>query len=1110
MLVNRPSWATGPGSLNQTQSGPLGWLRRLFVGLDLNVDIKGGLGRRTAVNDPELRAGLRRRGCFGLGFGLGGVKIRSVGSRISHLPQQHDGTSGQIESNLDGHRLHPHTAVFGDLAGSAVDGVPGNNAAVVADLGKMKAAGDAFRVDLEVVDLEFVADIQPERRTGTQMLGNVDTRSSWIKVDHRKPLREQCVNDLFFGHLMKAGIGHESSSGPNDVGPRCEDNGLTSCRQDGPRSAMRVLVWLLAALVIGLSLPAGVAEAGEISWAFPLEEGHVAFIEVRTPDEAIIGQFKVADQIPWSRFGWRPDLDDERGRVSGRVGALFLPEGRYLVDLVLPKETLRQVYIADEAPSQIEIILPEGGDSVVAWARDAEAGNNGLSWAKGKDGRVILPIGEGEWDVYATGEATLPGRYPTKDGSAVRLALAPPQGKVVPVEQETGLLRAILLPMTLLLLVMGTLALVAVSKKKGFFVASLASLGLSGYLCKDILVDLFHTVPCRFPRNYKDPFDSVFFAASFEDSMLRFSDVTQMFAYPDGASWIGTGPAWLAYLVSGLLSHPLGPVAGNNVAVVLLLAALGVSVWALARELGAGPWTAVLAGGAALISPLVLSEIDKASLDRLVLFPIPLFFLCLNRAVERVGWRWPIYAGVALAGVFYGQVYYGIYLAAACPLLVVYRLIGEDFKGRFARVVVVGLVGGALIAPGLYLLRAVTAGSSYDSGSFGLLLGDSPLWPPVPLEEANAYFESHDIRLVTDPGLMDISQQPDIPMDTPQNRFLAAANSGMFLEDFIEPINHLPGEDRYWILIGLSLLLAVRRKATLIVTLDVALLIAYSLGPMLRTQAEATMVPLPYYLNLLFIPGFDQLKNIYRYRLMAATICAVPMALALEGVFSRIAALKAGGFSLPRLGLVELGVAGYIASLLVAGSFQWPTPYTYTRSSVIETMEPAPAVLLPMEATLDDPSAMMAVVNRGIPVVNEMPLEPLRRSSGSAAWFEQIGLLGRLAELSGARRPNRWVPMVNPDDDRAWLDRHGIRYVILFRRLVPGVEFVGRTTAFMDEAFERVGQDGSVTVWDLSRPKEGTWAGLASAENAKPFVLPPKPKPKPPPPSGQGDADSQL
>ena len=562
--------------------------------------------------------------------------------------------------------------------------------------------------------------------------------------------------------------------------------------------------------------------------------------------------------------------------------------------------------------------------------------------------------------------------------------------------------------------------------------------------------------------NASDPINSIETVAALRQSFWRGASATQCFSFPEGATWINLGPTVLGYILPAGLSVITNDAAAHNLGVGLGVALLFLAAWAMARSFGVGPITAMLAAGGAAYAPVVLRELDQLSLDRATLFLVPVFFLCFHKAARERGWRWPVAAGVALAAVFYGQTYYGMYLAAACPLLVIPRLIGRDVGRRLARMAVVGGVALALMAPGFYILHRVSKNSAWETEKT-LRQTAKDIWRPVPHKTIKEYIKHHKFR--------------HLPMRTPEERLMASMTLSTSTLTFKWPTDYIPGGWGYWGLVLMALAFTRRRLLTLVAVLDVVALMILSMGPFLQDDFGLTDIPMPYYFYFLYVPGFEQLKNVNRIMLLAATISVIPLALGLAGLWERLQAINLRVPAVARA-VVVAAAAFCVTSLHLPEQRElarppstrpplvtWPAPkvHTFKIPEAMARVEPGPAMFLPVKEP-SPPEMSVAAMQLGWKMTNH-PTYGLPRRLPLPFWFESNAFLNNVVIASGSTRANRHYEMQDPKKEMAAVRKYGLRYIVMFRHLLPNKGAIQKASALLNTHMEKVADDGKVAVW---------------------------------------------
>jgi hypothetical protein len=191
---------------------------------------------------------------------------------------------------------------------------------------------------------------------------------------------------------------------------------------------------------------------------------------------------------------------------------------------------------------------------------------------------------------------------------------------------------------------------------------------------------------------------------------------TDYLYYPEGI-----GLFWQTLNVTnGLLALPitltLGPVAAYNTLALASFVLAGLTMFWLARELGASPPAAFFAGALYSFAPLHVARLIDGQLEHMSVQWLPLYALLLTRALERGGRLAALGAGLLLLWITLTSLYQGL---ACLMLLGVYALVLLA-RGR-SREVLRRVVPGALTVAAVWalpllpaLLGASGAGSSHD------------------------------------------------------------------------------------------------------------------------------------------------------------------------------------------------------------------------------------------------------------------------------------------------------------------------------------------------------------------------------------------------------------
>jgi len=613
-----------------------------------------------------------------------------------------------------------------------------------------------------------------------------------------------------------------------------------------------------------------------------------------------------------------------------------------------------------------------------------------------------------------------------------------------------------------------------------------------------------------------DPPDSVAQLAAMIESLPRLSDQSSRFGFPEGVTWMTTGPAWLGYLVPVVIGTVTNPIVAQNIGIALGTAALFMSAWLLARSAGLAPGLSIFAGTVTVLGPAVWDELDAMSLDRSTLFLVPLFFACLNMALRKPvgpsrshrprpqkgrrrtqrnpftrlrGWRWSVAAGISLGAVVYGQVYFGIYLAVAMLLIGTARVLLPAQKPaqqvqpnappmlgthryRFRQLVIIAGVGILVMSPCLAVLHHSMDDTVYGGADSATTEADESAAQAIlkPITEK---------ELAEAKGDADASGFRDFQLDSTRARLLSAVTQSIPLRRAAIPTHIMPYGGAYFVLLTVGLLMARRRTAMWVATIDLLLLMILSLGPVLRWNETGIGPVAPYGIFFATIPGFDQLKNVHRFALLAASIAGLPLALGLDGIIGRFnrTLVRRTFWTIATAGLVisvglprpkpgEPGVTGTEAP----PAWQWPTPQfrPVSASTALQSVDPGPAFVLPL-AHPTSPDVMLPLLRDGFSLVNEPPFEHTRRTI--APWWETNPTLNRLSWTAGSQRPTgllAWTAGDAAQRDLQQLARNGVKWIILLEEWLEGPELVAPTKRFLDALVPRVAEDERVTIWSVT------------------------------------------
>lgn len=804
---------------------------------------------------------------------------------------------------------------------------------------------------------------------------------------------------------------------------------------------------------------------------------------------ATLTHWLVTDGGGARQLGWRPDTAPEPGLVRAELSELWLPAGTY--GLHIQGTTLDRtdpLVVHDDAPRMVSATLPEGATAVHATRWSPEQGTDGYAWAPDLGGVCFLPLGLGEWTVTAEGRPDVQARVRgDEDSRTLHFEGAPRAPKRVGSTAQQWLVRGLLVPMTMLII--GMLVWLGMrawrtKDRRGIGLAVLVSAVFAAVPTLPFLMSPATLAPMP-TADFRDPVTSASLAAAIANASVHLSDLATTWNWPEGHSWLALGPSWLSYLLVAPLSWAFGGLVAHNIGLFLWVAALGVGAWTLARSRGIARVPALLAAGFACLAPALTDELDKTSLDRAGLCLVPIFLLCLDRAVARGG-IWIVASAAALGGTFLLQTYYGLYLSIACPLLVLPRVLGPNVLRRLGRVVAVGAVSLGVLLPGLVVLQQGTQGTVYAGDDQRLVDVVDDLWAPLPDKgRIEAFLNNNDPKLS---GASEARVQRR--MDSPEDRLLTAVAHSLPAKEALFPGSTLPGRSFWWVIAALALVVARKRRAAALSVWDVSVFLLMALGPVLRTGPTDIGTVLPYYAFHVWVPGFDQLKHPNRSALLAAAVAGVPAAAVLDGFFGHHR--KARWLALPVVAvLVALSVSVHFRTRAEAAEEGLPYAdlawlsdnpkyqglalhHAQSQGQRFE-LEPAlaglagrPALVLPVLEPLPVP-IFIALTQAKIPAVNGAP-HGIPELSRLPPWVETDPFLNELAWRSGSDRARLWTGGPGTQSTGP-VQAAGLELIILFRDHLSHPSLLAPTEALLDGVAERIRDTDSVVVWALPGPQ---------------------------------------
>ncbi len=764
-------------------------------------------------------------------------------------------------------------------------------------------------------------------------------------------------------------------------------------------------------------------------------------ISISTPEGHLLTTLRSRDGARKARMGWRPDVDSRPSILRFGLAELWLPVGEYRVQEVGSEQVLRLV-MAEGAGRSIEIELPPEASEVSAWRHDDESGHDGFSWTRGETrGPASLMVGEGRWSAIAKGAAAAEDLEVA--GERVRFPRSPPPRPPAPVSSPHA-------PLLLLFgfgLFSGAVFILWRSRKTP---------GLGAVIGLGLLMGLVCTWPVwPSPNAYllhagspiRDPDDSVAQLAAMAHSIWDLSDLSDGFAWPDGVSWLTTGPSWLGYFIPAALSPLIGLIAAHNLGILLGVAALVTAVWWLGRVYELSHPASVFAGVSAAFAPVWFDEIDAMSLDRATLFTIPLAIGLTYRALSGVGYSRALIAGAAVAMALYCQTYYGIFLLLALPFMA-----GIRIRDRAGFIRLGSVLGFALVLSIPPLLHLAGGAAVHDTPS------QTETLPAMASTELKTKVHALEQR-----------SDSQLEMESADGRLAAMVSKSVALDHAWAPVDLYSVGRLFWPLALLAVCVARVRTQAALALADVVILTVLSLGPYLKLHGGiGGLMPLGFALH--WVPGLDQLKNVQRFALMAAPLATLPLAFGLDRGLGRLDKRTVGpgvaiGLAL-MLGLIQVS-PGEGAGVEPHGpnhsTIRWPKVKAVDLPVALRDIQPGPTLVLPFDHPTDPDVALMSA-QLGLSLVNDPPFELVQGHQFHL--IEASPYINELIAASGSDR-SRKILAIQDDTTTDSARQLGLRYVILYRDLFQEAALVDAAMTVIEREGVLIADDGTVAIWEL-------------------------------------------
>ena len=534
--------------------------------------------------------------------------------------------------------------------------------------------------------------------------------------------------------------------------------------------------------------------------------------------------FWTQDNQTMHRYNNIPDLDPNINRISVSIPAIYLPKGSYsLVHSTKKKFTPQQ-------PSRTLLVkTPEDATGVQAWQ-----GNTGYAWAPSQNGFAQLELGEGSWEIHSQGSKNAYKAIIQANQEVISLEQAPqPLLREIPKASSLFLLPSLLCVFLFLL---------SFRPKKSWWL---------GIFCGLFILPTFMSAALFAPSTtmmqaagtITDPIDSLALVSAINPT----SPHMYQFQYPEGVNWLRLGPAWLGYLPAILLNIILPSILAHNIGLALWWIILGGSLYALARSIRINKINSVLFSICGALSPILVDESDSLSLDRATIFIVPLIFASFQYSLRHPTRRRRFQTAIAIGISVYFQLYYALYTAVLLPIYAVCACIQRRSMLPIQTLLNIAPMAIIIALPAYWILQDGSMGSYHiDQLTFV-----SP--SAIPAEYAERFLASPDHSL---------------PTQTATQRLLSAAK-GSLSPMQIWNMSYIWLPTIIW---GAFYRPKIRPFCALIICM-----LIFAFGPVWIYEQKWSDITLPYFFLMKWFPGFDQLKNVYRFGLLCSLILPLPL-----------------------------------------------------------------------------------------------------------------------------------------------------------------------------------------------------------------------------------------
>ena len=395
------------------------------------------------------------------------------------------------------------------------------------------------------------------------------------------------------------------------------------------------------------------------------------------------------------------------------------------------------------------------------------------------------------------------------------------------------------------------------------------------------------------------------------------------------------------------------------------------------------------------------------SLDRATLYIVPLLALSIYSWSTKGRGYW--FTAIVLGSSIYFQLYYSLYFVVLLPIWILGLCWQKNSVIPLLRMIYIAPFALLIALPSWWILQQ-GAMDSYQVDTISL-----PSIESISPQEATRFLQSPDHTL---------------PVDSGKNRLLSAAKGA------ISP-SHL--WNICWIWLPFLCLCAWKHKYSRAWILLIAMMAILSLGPVWVWENQWSSITLPYAVIMEYIPGFDQLKNVYRYALLLVFFLPLPI------------------FVYARWPWKILAASMFLMTVQIPKQHIQRLP----KSAVLSSLSDHVVCMLPLAS--QSPDWLVKVSARhGLRVLNPAPFE--QGKDTLTPMYLDHPLLNRLALFSSYREVDILHLATIEQADIMALHDHDIRWFVLPKQTLLMEDMI---IEYLDTHLQRWKEDGHFIIWTL-------------------------------------------